>query len=61
MATSALGAIRIMRQRESFLVLWVRLVSKREFTGARGTIRTILSAKNGVFTSALSNELGMGI
>jgi hypothetical protein len=39
--------------RESvFLVLWARLASKRGFTGARGTIRTILGAKNGVFTSA---------
>ena len=34
-------------------------MSKREFTGAIGTIRTILGAKNGVFTGALSDELGM--
>jgi hypothetical protein len=37
-------------------VLWVRLALKREFTGARGTIYMILSAKNGVFTSALSEN-----
>jgi hypothetical protein len=29
-STSALGAIRMMRQRECFLVLWVRLALKRE-------------------------------
>jgi hypothetical protein len=33
-------------------------VSKREFTGTIGRIRTILGTKNGVFTSALSDELG---
>jgi hypothetical protein len=37
-------------------VPWVRLVLKREFTGAIGTIRTILGAKNGVFTSACLDE-----
>jgi hypothetical protein len=55
-----LGTFRV---KEYLLVLWVYLALKREcvFTGARGTIRMILGAvhtKNGVFTSALSNELG---
>jgi hypothetical protein len=35
---------------------WVRLVLKREFTGTIGTIRTILGAKNGVFTGACLDE-----
>jgi hypothetical protein len=36
--SGALGAIRTIRQRECFLVLWVRLALKREFPYASGTI-----------------------
>jgi len=61
MFTSALGMIHIMQQREYFLVFWVRLALKREFTGARGTICIILGAKNGVFTSGLRARIGLEI
>ena len=58
MSTSALGAIRTMRQRECFLVLWVRLVSKRVFPYALGTFS--VKKRECVSTSALVRFIRCG-